>query len=177
MIYPPPTLDFCLQSFNLQWPDVIWGIDEGIFTWKDVCNFALHKMSDPQSNTFAVDNDIANAGKNEASEIMDLARDAARCAGPVDMGYEQELWLFLSLKWVFENQSLFAYSLGAVEEIYGEFGCPESIESFVAFLPPKDGWEPTKHTATENENRLLRNWEMYLHNSPFIRKRSANPST
>jgi hypothetical protein len=170
MIYPYPTLDFCLQNYNLQWQDVIWGVDKGIFTWKDVRNFALHKMSDPQSNTFDIDNNIVNFGKNEASEIMDLARDAARCTDPVDVDYEAGLWLFLSLKWVFENQSLFAYPLGAVEEIYGEFGCPESIESFVAFLPPNDGWEPTKHTAIENENRLLKNWKIHLHNSPFMKQ-------
>jgi hypothetical protein len=167
MIFLSPTLDFCVRSVDLQWSDVVWGIENGIFTWKDVRNFALHRMTDPRSTTFDIENSIASLDKNEASEMMDLARDAASNASPVTTRQEQERWLFLLLKWAYENRSSIPYPLGVVDELYAEFGYPENMESFVAFLPPKDGWEPMKHTATENENRLLTNWETYLKNSPF----------
>jgi hypothetical protein len=167
MISLSPTLDFCVQSVNLQWNDVVWGVEHGIFTWKDVRNFAVQRMSDPRSATFDIENSIASLDKNEAAEMMDLARDAASNASPVATGQEQEKWLFLLLKWAYENRSLISYPLGVVDELYAEFGYPEKMESFVAFLPSKDGWEPAKHTATENENRLLENWGKYLRSSIF----------
>ena len=99
--------------------------------------------------------------------MMELARDASSSTNQVATGQEQEKWLFLLLKWAYENRSSIPYPLGVVDDLYAEFDYPENIESFVAFLPPKDGWDPTKHTPTENENRLLKNWAMYLHDSPF----------
>ena len=168
MISPSPTLDFCMQSVILQWSDVVWGVENGAFTWKDVRTFALHRMTDPRSNTFDIENSIASLNKNEASEMMDLARAAASSGMMVADGQEQEKWQFLLLKWVYENRNLFSYPFGVVDELYAEFGYPESVESFVAFLPPKDGWEPLKHTATENENRLLKNWRVYIESSPFL---------
>ena len=171
MIDPSPTLDFCLQNLSLQWSDILWGIDKGIFTWRDVRNFALHRMSDPRSATFDIENSIVSLSKNNASEIMDLARDAALIEHLLDPEVEQARWLYLLLKWVFDNQDVFSYPLGVAEEIYGEFGCPSSMESFITFLPPKDGWDPSKHSRTENERKLLNNWAMYLQRSPF------NPQT
>lgn len=162
-----PTLDFCMQSADLQWIDVIWGIENGLLTWKDVRNFALHRMSNPQSTTFDVENSIVALGKNNASEIMDLARDAASFDSPIVLEQQKEKWLFLLLKWAYENRSSIPYPLGVVDELYADFGYPEDLEPFVAFLPPKDGWEPLKHTAQENEERLFRNWELYLKNSSF----------
>jgi hypothetical protein len=167
MIYPAPTLEYCLQNFNLQWRDVVWGINEGFFTWHDVRTFALHKMSDTQSKTFSVDNEIASLGKNDASQIMDLARDAADCVGPEDVEYERGLWLYLLLKWVFDNPNLFDFPLGAVEEIYSDFGYPESIESFVAFRHPKETWDPAKHSVAGIQAELFRNWATYLEESRF----------
>jgi hypothetical protein len=140
----------------------MWGIEHGIFAWKDVHNFSLHRLSDPQSPTFEIENTISSLDKNEASEMMDLAREAAIKSNPIAMEQVKERWLFLLLKWIYEDMDFNTNPFGVVEELYAEFGYPESIESFVGFLPPKDGWEPIKHTVEENENRMLRNWEMYL---------------
>jgi hypothetical protein len=162
-----PSLDFCMLSVDLQWSDVIWGVEHGLLTWKDVRNFALYRLSNPQSTTFDVENSIVALGKDNASEIMDLARDAASYNSPIVVDQQNEKWLFLLLKWAYENRSSIPYPLGVVDELYADFGYPENLEPFVAFLPPKDGWEPLKHTAQENEERLFRNWESYLKSSPF----------
>ena len=41
MIEIPPTLEFCLAVAYLSWGDVIWAIENGIFGWRDVQEFAV----------------------------------------------------------------------------------------------------------------------------------------
>lgn len=159
MIEFPPTLDFCLRVMVLNWKDIIWGVERGIFSWKDVRNFALAKL-DRNSSTFDIENEISMLDKNNASEIMSLARDAASI--DCEFGNIADRWRFLLLKWIYENRNTFTHPLGVVEELYAEFDYPQDMESFVPFLPPSDGWDPTKHSSSENEMRLFGNWRTYL---------------
>ncbi|ELY2515442.1 DUF2247 family protein, partial [Cronobacter malonaticus] len=41
---------------------------------------------------------------------------------------------------------------------------PEKIESFVRYMPSTGGYDPSKHTAEENIQRLYSNWKDYLDN-------------
>lgn len=159
MIKVPPTLDFCFKVLTLSWKDIIWAVERGIFGWKDVRDFAVAKL-DGKSPTFDIENEISMLGKNEASEIMSLARDAASIE--CDCGSVPDRWRFLLLKWIYENRDSFAHPLGVVEELYAEFDYPQEMEPFISFLPPGGGWDPTKHSRGENENRLLENWRVYL---------------
>lgn len=160
MIEIPPTLEFCLEAVHLSWSDVLWAVEKGIFGWRDVQKFAVANLDKIESSSFDLDTQIAALGKNDASEIMDLARSASSSeGGGIDTAAR---WRFLLLKWVYENRPLFANSLGVVEDLYAEFGFPQDMEAFVPFLPPSDGWEPTKHSQAENEMRLFDNWRRYL---------------
>ncbi|HFC6348968.1 TPA: DUF2247 family protein, partial [Neisseria lactamica] len=47
---------------------------------------------------------------------------------------------------------------------YADFDYPEEIESFVRYMPPKDGYIPSAHSNEENIARLYVHWERYLHN-------------
>lgn len=159
MIEVLPTLDFCRKVVVLNWKDIIWAVERGIFSWKDVREFAVGRL-DGMFPTFDIENEISMLDKDDASEIMSLARSAASIDS--EFGSVPDRWRFLLLKWIYENRSSFANPLGAVEELYAEFDYPQDMESFVSFLPPSDGWDPTKHNALENEARLLGNWRAYL---------------
>ncbi|ENW7688323.1 DUF2247 family protein, partial [Neisseria gonorrhoeae] len=45
-----------------------------------------------------------------------------------------------------------------------DFDYPEEIESFVRYMPPKDGYIPSNHSYEENIARLYSHWEHYLNN-------------
>lgn len=160
MIENPPTLEFCLGAAPLTWKDVVWAVEKGIFGWRDVQKFALVNLGNERSSTFDIDNQIVGLGKNDASEIMRLGQSAA--SSECESEDIPDRWRFLLLKWVYEKRDSFTHPLGVVEELYAEFGYPEDMESFVSFLPPSDGWEPMKHSASENEARLFEKWRVYV---------------
>ncbi|HEZ8210006.1 TPA: DUF2247 family protein, partial [Neisseria gonorrhoeae] len=79
-------------------------------------------------------------------------------------GYSPKNWLYILLNDVFHRKEEFYGPLGEVEKIYADFDYPEEIESFVRYMPPKDGYIPSAHTYEENIARLYSHWEHYLNN-------------
>lgn len=78
--------------------------------------------------------------------------------------YSPKHWLYVLLSDVFHRKEEFEDPLGEVEKIYADFDYPEEIESFVRYMPPKDGYIPSAHTYEENIARLYSHWEHYLNN-------------
>lgn len=78
--------------------------------------------------------------------------------------YSPKNWLYVLLSDVFHRKEEFEDPLGEVEKIYADFDYPEEIESFVRYMPPKDGYIPSAHTYEENIARLYFHWEHYLNN-------------
>jgi hypothetical protein len=163
MMNKKPTVDYCLCAIDLRWDDVIWAIDHGHWGWKHVCEFASFRLNDIDSPTFDIESQIVQLGKNDASEIMDLARGIAKSTL-----VEAELarrWEYIFLKWIFDKRDEIDNPFGEVEEVFADFGYPERMEPFISFLPPSDAWEPDRHSEAENRNRLLANWQNYLESS------------
>ncbi|EPH9348967.1 TPA: DUF2247 family protein, partial [Neisseria gonorrhoeae] len=79
-------------------------------------------------------------------------------------GYSPKNWLYILLNDVFHRKEEFEDPLGEVEKIYADFDYPEEIESFVRYMPPKDGYIPSNHSYEENIARLYSHWEHYLNN-------------
>jgi hypothetical protein len=160
------TTKFCADNVDLDWYDVVWAIEHGIFAWSNVREFALLKLDELNPLSFDIETKIASLHKNEASEIMDLARDAASVFPQKQEEHVQRRWLYLLLKWVYLNREAIEQPLSKVEEIYADFEYPEEIEDFVGFLPPKDGWRADVHSSEENLNRLYQKWKIYLDRGP-----------
>lgn len=49
-----------------------------------------------------------------------------------------------------------------MESIYTDFDYPAEMDSFIKYMPPTDGYDPSLNSYTENINRLMKNWENYL---------------
>jgi hypothetical protein len=161
MIEIPPSVDFCISRGRIDWKDVVWAVEKGVFGWRDVQAFAVANLNDELSTTFELDLQIASLTKNEASQILTLAQEAAELITS-DLSFVPERWRVLLLTWVYERRELFKSPLTVVEELYAEFGYPRDMESFIAFLPPSDGWDPSIHTTAENERRLMLKWHAFL---------------
>ena len=71
-------------------------------------------------------------------------------------------WLFLVLLWLYQNRDQEIALFDKLGEVYADFDYPDEISSFVPFMPPEDGYDPTTHTLAENHNRILGKWKEYL---------------
>lgn len=69
-------------------------------------------------------------------------------------------WAYLELKAAYEVRDRLSDPLGVVEEIYADFDYPESVASFVRYMPPPAG-SPT------GEDALYSRWASYLVREKF----------
>ncbi|HCU41239.1 MAG TPA: DUF2247 domain-containing protein [Acinetobacter nosocomialis] len=82
----------------------------------------------------------------------------------------REKWLYILLSWLWINRESFEDPLDEVESIYTDFDYPAEIESFIKYIPPTDGYDPSLYSYAENINRLMKNWEIYLQKGADIFK-------
>jgi hypothetical protein len=167
MIDPYPPVKFCIHLTDLFWCDVLWAIEYRIFGWKDVKTYALFCIEKSDQKSLDIEYAIADLEKNDASKIIDLARDAALRDRIEADGNQRDKWLFLLLAWIYSNREIFSNPLSVVEELYSEFDYPESIESFVGYLPAKDGWDSQAHSTAENEAQMMSKFQQFIENSKF----------
>lgn len=172
MNFEKPSLDFCILNINLSWEDVVWAVEHQIFSWIDAYEFAQCRLNDVNSVTFAIEANIAQLTKNNASEIMDLARSAI-----INSAFDESLlkrrWLYLLLRWLYENRASIEDIFEKVAYLYAEFDYEQSMEDFVYYLPSKDNWNSNAHTITENENWMLSKWKCFLENEQLLIKNLA----
>ena len=147
-----------LRSFT--WDDILYGYSHKFVGWRTVVELATERAQGGSSNRLEVE--LAAVGKDHVWKVGELLRQlAAAEAVKNEIGTEKK-WLFLILKWLYENQHSFADPLGEVEELYADFGYPAEISHFVRFLPAGSGYRPQEHTQEENIQRLFDLWSEYL---------------
>jgi hypothetical protein len=76
-------------------------------------------------------------------------------------------FLYLTLAWAYENRNKYEDPLDAVSFIYADFDYPDEISHFVPFIPPTDGFDPSKLSRKEIYQRFLHLWREYLYNHGF----------
>lgn len=74
----------------------------------------------------------------------------------------REKWLYVILSWLWNNRINFEDPLSEVENIYADFDYPVQIESFIKYIPPTDGYDPSLYSYMKNIDRLMKSWESYL---------------
>ena len=79
-------------------------------------------------------------------------------------------WLYVILSWLWINRESFKDPLDEVESIYTNFDYSVEMDSFIRYMPPTVGYDPSLHSYTENINRLMKNWENYLQKGADIFK-------
>jgi hypothetical protein len=162
MIPKPLPLQNAKELPPLTWGELSYGFSQGYVGWRTAVDFAITKMEEGATEAEVLD--LAMVGKEDVWKIGDiLARLATQETNARPS--VKEIWLFILLRWLYENRREFQDPLMEVEEVYADFDYPEAISSFVRFLPPNDGYRPDLHTPEENLLRLDRNWRNYLDES------------
>lgn len=148
-------IDLMAQKISLSWKDILWGYENKYLGWSEVVDYA---------KKFILSNDdehVFNLSLITKSNIFEL-KPILKILASEMTDYSPKNWLYILLNDVFHRKEEFEDPLEEVEKIYEDFDYPEEIESFVRYMPPKDGYIPSEHSHEENIARLYSNWEKYL---------------
>lgn len=160
MYFPMVPSSFIYNCIYLCWRDVLWVYERKLVGWSFVVEMADFYVSNGAANPLEVD--LICLGELDIQEIEKKLYSLAEQEDE-SLGLDsKKKWLFIALKWIFENMGDFLDPLGMVELIYEDFDFPFEIENFVRYMPPQDGYKPAEHTTQQNVDRLFCNWQSYL---------------
>lgn len=145
-----------MKEIKYSWQEILFALDNKIITAEDVIEYACYIIND-RSEGFDIIMDIVCLDNGD--DIYPHLHELIKLEEPQDIKDIKDKWLYLILKWLYENRNDIENVLEIVEEIYELFDFPESISSFVRYLPSEDG---DLGSIELNRNRLFRNWDNYL---------------
>jgi hypothetical protein len=139
---------------------MLWGCEQQLTGWRTVVDLAIHRL--PLRSDNSLELELSTLGKDETARIGELLRALAQTMTDADLTTAREKWVYLLLSSLYRRRDEIADPLAEVESIYADFDYPETLMSFVRYMPPSDGYKPDQHTADENKMRLFKNWKRYL---------------
>ena len=140
------------------WRDIAWGVARGLLTYGDVVRLAMYRADERSSPA-----ELALATLEPEYEwAIEPALDAVVTeeASPGDDSADR--WLFAILLYDTETATTAEGLLKLVEDTFCEFGHPAEMYDFVPYMPPQDGYDPTRHTLEQNRRRLVTLMHAYL---------------
>ena len=160
---PLPT-EFILKNVTLTWREMLWGYEHQWADWSCLNELATLRVGlDCESKPVEVE--LAGMLKCESAGAIELVRKLVDDERPLPEDVLEKKWLYLVLRWLFENRHLVPDVFAIVEELFSDFDYPQEMATFVGFMPPTDGYEPSKHSKAENVDRMFNNWQKYLINA------------
>lgn len=156
----PISHEFICNHIRLSWFDIKWAYEKKLIGWHSIVKHAEYIVSLGEASQLELE--LSFKSKEDTHGINLILDDLSVCCMDTDESVTQEKWLFIILLWLFTNRHDYPESLKMVETIYEDFDYPEAIESFVAYMPVSDGYDPSIHSHRENTERLFSNWQNYL---------------
>lgn len=167
-LYPIP-FDFIDESTHLSWCDVKWGYENNLIT-SDVPIKKAEKslLTGVYSNP---ELELSFVIRGEVNQVTPFLKQLCSGFEQKDELLIKKKWLFIVLNWLWNNRNNFEDPLAEVEMIYADFDYPPEIEGFIKYMPPSDGYDPSKHSQIENINHLMDKWKSYLEKESTVFKR------
>ncbi|SET27125.1 DUF2247 family protein [Thorsellia anophelis] len=141
----------------LEWTDIHWGYKHKLIGWRDVVNYASDSLLEGNN----INELIAEISFIDKSTVFKLDSLLDQLDIKLE-NYDVGKWLYIELKYIFDNRASISDPFGDVEKIYAEFDYPEEIESFVRYMPVMDKTS-INNSHEENIIQLYKNWEKYLY--------------
>ncbi|MDP7774142.1 DUF2247 family protein [Acinetobacter nosocomialis] len=164
-LYPIPA-DFINEKVTLSWCDIKWGYENNLIT----CELPIKKAENIVLTEIYTKAELKLSSfiPSESDDIFPFLNEL--CSETNEDSMIREKWLYILLSWLWINRESFEDPLDEVESIYTDFDYPTEIESFIKYIPPTDGYDPSLYSYAENINRLMKNWEIYLQKGADIFK-------
>jgi len=148
--------DFVSKKVKLFWKDILFGIEKKYLPQDAAIEHAIVQISDNEEYPQEL-MDLACLNKNES--VYPFLYKLAEQDSAQNDEIIKEKWLYLLLKWVYENKDKYSQALSIVEYLYADFDYPEIIAVFVRYMPSD---EPDLGSLELNEGRLYNKWKTYL---------------
>jgi hypothetical protein len=142
------------KLIQMNWSDILFGIENGYFNRKVAVEYAKTIVSDEYEQELI---DLLCLSPSEVDYGDLLLRRIAQLAGKVSKEDEKlvkEKFLYLTLRWLYDNKDEFDDLFMALDIIYDDFDFPKSID----FL----GYVPEKELTSAGIGAMYDHWREYL---------------
>lgn len=146
---------FARARVPLNWHDMAFGLENELLELRAPIELAAEYVARSETPSAEV-LELAGLGPTEAPRTL---VDKLLAAEQVNTEDARDKWLYIVLSWIFEHRDEYQEPLRLVEEVYADFGYPESMAPFVRYMPSD---EPDLGSAERNEERLRSNWAAFL---------------
>lgn len=149
--------NFIAKRVKLTWQDLKFAFNRKIISNEVIIEHSMNILSSadgfPQPLL-----ELASKGKNEYIEPY-LLDNLIKLEPTQSVEIIKDKWLYLLLCYIYINRNDYTNPLEIVELIYADFGYPETISSFVRYMPMN---KPAHRCNEKNEDKLYNNWENYI---------------
>lgn len=158
-------MDLCFLKYNLReemkknnynWQEILFALKNQIVTVEDVIEYAAYIINE---DTMGFDIVLEITCLHSDEDIYPYIHQLIMLEDGQDIADVKDKWLYLILKWLYGIRNDIANVLEIVEEIYELFDYPDSITSFVRYMPSDAG---DMGSLELNRERLFKNWANYL---------------
>lgn len=149
------------NKIKYDWRTIYVGFKLDIIKHSDIVNYAVEFLTNyPDiSNPDIVE--LAWGGDN--IDYESLLVHILKETHINDLNLDADVWRIEKRKWRFgilaylklEHQDDPEGLLNKITEVYADFDYPEDMDSFIIYLEPKDGFNPSQHSKQDNVNRLI----------------------
>lgn len=140
------------EDVPLSAKDLSYGLRRGFIKELAVVQIAVHEVECGTDDAALLD--LAAVLSDELNKVANILKSFnALCQDNIDETNRR--WLYLELKAAYLERNRLKDPLGVVEQMYADFGCPDSIESLVRYMPLRDGVQPGPEAIMERWARFL----------------------
>ncbi len=145
-----------MKENTYSWHEILFALNNNIITSEAAIDYAGYIINE---NVAGYNTVMEMACLNSDEDPKQLIEELIQLENAQTECEVKSRWLYLILKWLYKKRNEIEDVLEVVEEIYFQFEYPESIKSFVRYLPSEEG---DLGSLELNRERLFKNWEKYL---------------
>lgn len=159
---------FKQNKIKYDWRTLYVGLELNLIEYSDIVNYAVEFLvNHPEISN---QNIIQLAWGVDDLDYEDLLVDILKESHINDLNLDADVWQFEKRKWRFgilaylkmKHQDDYEGLLNKVAEVYADFNYPEDMDSFINYLEPKDGFNPSQYSKEENVVRLINLFNDFL---------------
>ncbi|MBD1221954.1 DUF2247 family protein [Virgibacillus halodenitrificans] len=159
---------FKQNKIKYDWKTLYVGFKLDLIKYSDIVNYAVEFLTKHPENS---DQNIIQLawGGNEI-DYENLLVDILKDSHINDFNLDADLWQLEKRKWRFgilaylkmKYQDDFEELLNKITEVYADFNYPEDMDTFINYLEPKDGFNPSQYPKEDNVIRLINLFNYFM---------------
>ena len=149
------------NHISLNWYDILFAIENGFLPHQSANDYAVNDLLQDGNSSQSV-LELVYLSPNKLRfphSIHPYIDELADQVSELEKGKTKEKMLYILLQYLYDNRDKYEDPLTAVTIIYDDFGFPDSITSFVLYMPMKG---PDLGSIELNRERMMTSWKNFL---------------